>query len=194
MILPIHRFPVLAEIPDKRYQEVPFDGIVRSFADKVAVDIPVKPDVLVQQVMNRKTQAGHVVLEQLPVYTAIPFDGVVILFKHAGLLPEVELAVAADLHFPGQGCPKIQVMVLRPVTRNHRAVERCFGNVLVEIGPQPNTVFFLFIKSHRWPAAISIAVVFVFEAIYQVAIMILVALVVAVVYHTGTYGRRGRRW
>lgn len=27
-----------------------------------------------------------------------------------------------------------------------------------------------------------------------IAIIILVGLVVAVVYHTGTYGRRGRRW
>jgi len=65
---------------------------------------------------------------------AIPFDGVIIPFKNAGLLPQVELAVAAQLQFPGQEYPNIHIMVLRPVPGNYRVVERCFGNIIAEIG------------------------------------------------------------
>jgi hypothetical protein len=87
LILPTHRLPILAKVPDERQQKVPPDGIVGPFRNKIAVDIPVEADILVQDIIRRKTYPGHIILEQFPVDPRIPPDRIIILFKNTGPFP-----------------------------------------------------------------------------------------------------------
>src|SRR6202041_372054 len=97
-----YRYPRLREIPDDREHKIPLDRRIIGLRDKTTAYIPVKPVVLIQEVVYRRLQHQLIVFQQFFPDPSIHEKHIVIRREGHRLRPDIQIGIAMDLYMPRQ--------------------------------------------------------------------------------------------
>jgi hypothetical protein len=91
---------IFCKVPCKTQEPVTAKSVISVFRNKITARIPCEPNILIENVKDRKPDLSRITLPELFSQPGIPFNHVIVIREDGSLFPQTDLSIRVELQLP----------------------------------------------------------------------------------------------